>query len=194
MSELKRALRAELLRARAGLGEDERRARSAAIADRLEDLPAFRAARTLAIYAPLGTEVDTAEIARRATQRGARVLYPRAVAGERRLAFAPAGPGTLVRGAFGALEPPAGAAEVALDDIDCAVVPGVAFSADGVRLGRGGGHYDATLERMPRAARVGLAFDVQLVATLPREPHDAALDAVVTEARTLRFDAREESR
>jgi 5-formyltetrahydrofolate cyclo-ligase len=65
------------------------------------------------------------------------------------------------------------------------VVPGVAFSQDGHRLGRGGGHYDATLAQMPRAVRLGVAFEAQLVAELPREPHDAPLDAVVTESRVL---------
>jgi 5-formyltetrahydrofolate cyclo-ligase len=77
---------------------------------------------------------------------------------------------------------------VALDAIDCFVVPGVAFSEEGHRLGRGGGYYDATLGLAARAARVGLAFDAQIVPTLPAEPHDAAMDAVVSEARTLLFD------
>jgi 5-formyltetrahydrofolate cyclo-ligase len=103
------------------------------------------------------------------------------------LVFARAEPRELEPGPFGALEPPAGAREVPLDEIDCVVLPGVAFSEDGHRLGRGGGYYDATLARMARAARVGVAFDAQLVPTLPREPHDAALDAIVTEARLLLF-------
>ena len=47
--------------------------------------------------------------------------------------------------------------------------------------------YDATLPLLPRAARVGLAFDVQIVPTLPRDAHDAPLDAVVTESRILAF-------
>jgi 5-formyltetrahydrofolate cyclo-ligase len=65
--------------------------------------------------------------------------------------------------------------------------PGVAFSQDGLRLGRGGGYYDATLRGLDAVARVGLAFDVQIVPTLPREPHDAPMDAVVTETRLLSF-------
>ena len=187
MSEVKRALRSELIAARARIAQDERWTRSLAIADRIEQVPAFREARVVSLYAPLGTEVDSSEIARRALARGARVVYPRTVPGDRRLAFARAEPGALVRGPLGAMEPPAGAPEVALEEIDCVVMPGVAFSQDGLRLGRGGGYYDATLKRMPRAARVGLGFDAQLVATLPREPHDVPLDAIVTEARTLLF-------
>jgi 5-formyltetrahydrofolate cyclo-ligase len=187
MRERKRALRSELIAVRARIAQDERVARSLAIAERAEEVPALREARTLALYAPLGTEVDSAEIARRAIARGARVVYPRVVRGDRRLAFARADARELVRGPLGALEPPAAAPDVALDEIDCVVMPGVAFSAGGLRLGRGGGYYDATLERMPRAFRVGVAFDAQIVPELPREPHDVPLDAIVTEARVLLF-------
>jgi 5-formyltetrahydrofolate cyclo-ligase len=185
--EEKRSLRARLIAARARLAADERSRLSLAIADRIEEVAAVRGARILAAYAPLGAEVDCSEIARRAAARAATVVYPRALPADRVLVFARAEPRELVPGPFGALEPPAGAREVPLDEIDCVVLPGVAFSEDGHRLGRGGGYYDATLARMARAARVGVAFDAQLVPTLPREPHDAALDAIVTEARLLLF-------
>jgi 5-formyltetrahydrofolate cyclo-ligase len=187
MSDQKRALRSELIAVRARIGQEARQEKSLAIADRIEEVPALREARLLAVYAPLGTEADPSELARRADERGVRLVFPRVMPGERRLAFARCRPGALVRGPLGAMEPPPGSLEVPLEEIDCVVMPGVAFSEDGLRLGRGGGYYDATLVRMPRAARVGLAFDAQIVPALPREPHDAPLDAVVTEARTLLF-------
>jgi 5-formyltetrahydrofolate cyclo-ligase len=187
MSEAKRALRSQLIATRARIAQDERALRSLAIAERIEQVPAVREARILALYAPLGTEVDSGEIARRAAERGARVAYPRTVAGDRQLRFARAEAAALVRGPLGALEPLPGAPDVALEEIDCVVMPGVAFSEDGLRLGRGGGYYDATLKRMPRAFRVAVAFDAQLVPSLPREPHDVPLDAVVTETRVLLF-------
>jgi 5-formyltetrahydrofolate cyclo-ligase len=190
MSDTKRALRSELIAARARMTQDERRIASLAIAERIEEVPAFPAARLVAVYAALGTEVDPSEIARRAASRGQRVVFPRTVPGERRLAFAECDARALVRGPLGALEPPASSPEVDLDDIACVVMPGVAFSEDGLRLGRGGGYYDATLARMPRAVRIGLAFDRQIVPALPREPHDAELDAVVSETRTLVFSRR----
>ncbi len=187
MSEKKRALRSELIAARARMTQDDRAAKSLAIADRIGEVPAFRDARVLALYAPLGTEVDSTEIARRALARAARLVYPRSVHGDRRLVFARAEPGELVRGPLGALEPPPSAPEIPREEVDCVVMPGVAFSRDGLRLGRGGGYYDATLKKMPRAFRLGVAFDTQVVPELPREPHDAPLDAIVTEARILLF-------
>ncbi len=186
-AEEKRALRSELIAVRARIGQDDRFARSRLIADRLDALEPVRGAQVVAVYAPLGTEVDSLEIARRVEARAGRVVFPRAVPGERRLVFARCNLEDLVRGPLGAHEPPGHAPAVALDEVDCVIMPGVAFSEDGVRLGRGGGYYDATLRAMPRAARVGVAFDVQIVPTLPREPHDAPLDAVVTERRTLLF-------
>jgi 5-formyltetrahydrofolate cyclo-ligase len=112
--------------------------------------------------------------------------------GQRQLAFAICAPAELVRGPLGAAEPPASAPSLDPRELGCVVLPGVAFSEDGLRLGRGGGYYDATLRELPGAARVGLAFDVQIVPTLPREAHDAPMDAVVTETRVLSF--RRESR
>ncbi len=187
MSEKKRALRSELIAARARMTQDDRAARSLAIADRIAQVAAFRDARIVALYAPLGTEVDSSEIARRALARAVRLVYPRTVQGDRRLVFARAEPRDLVRGPLGALEPPPAAPEISRDEVDCVVIPGVAFSKDGLRLGRGGGYYDATLNKMPRAFRLGVAFDAQVVPELPREPHDASLDALVTEARVLLF-------
>jgi 5-formyltetrahydrofolate cyclo-ligase len=185
--ERKRALRVELVARRAQLGADERAAHAAAIAARIGDLSAFRDAGTVALYAALGAEVDATRITGAALVRGARVVFPRAVPGSRRLAFARCDPADLVRGPLGVAEPPPGAPEVDLAEIGCVVLPAVAFSLDGLRLGRGGGYYDATLAAMPGAARVGVAFELQIVPVLPREPHDVRLDAVVTEARTLLF-------
>ena len=194
MSEAKRALRSELIAARARMTPDERSAKSRAVADRLDEVPAFREAIVVAVYAPLGTEVDSSEIARRALARGARVAFPRSVPGQRRLVFARAEPRELVRGPLGAFEPPPAAQELPPGEIDCVILPGVAFSLDGLRLGRGGGYYDATLREMPRAIRIGVGFDVQLVPELPREPHDATLDALVTDARVLLFTREPPSR
>jgi 5-formyltetrahydrofolate cyclo-ligase len=189
--EVKRALRSELVARRARLGPEERAERSRAIAGRIEEVAAFRAADVVALYAAMGAEVDPAEIARRSLDRRVRVAFPRVGPhGDRRLEFAICPVDRLVRGPLGALQPPAGAHVVTPQELGCIVMPGVAFSEDGLRLGRGGGYYDATLAAFPGAARIGLAFDLQIVPRLPREPHDAPMDAVVTEARVLAF-ARE---
>jgi 5-formyltetrahydrofolate cyclo-ligase len=66
--------------------------------------------------------------------------------------------------------------------LDLVVVPGLAFTADGRRLGQGGGHYDRFLPRLRAECRtVGVGFAEQLVADMPTEPHDVRLDVVVTD-------------
>lgn len=184
---LKRELRAGLIAARAQLTPAERHARSVAIAGRLASLEPFVAAATVGLYAPLGTEVDVHQVALTVLARGGRVAYPRSLAGDRRMVFCACPPEELVRGPFGAGEPPPGARQVELSEIPCFVVPGIGFSRHGLRLGRGGGHYDVTLKQAPGAFRIGVAFDLQLRPELPSEPHDVTLDAVVTERETLLF-------
>jgi 5-formyltetrahydrofolate cyclo-ligase len=67
--------------------------------------------------------------------------------------------------------------------LDVVVVPGLAFTADGRRLGQGGGHYDRFLRGLrPGCVTVGAGFAEQLVDDLPTEPHDVRLDLVVTDA------------
>jgi 5-formyltetrahydrofolate cyclo-ligase len=64
-------------------------------------------------------------------------------------------------------------------------VPLVAFTPDGHRLGQGGGHYDRWLDAHPGVTAIGLAWDMQEVAALPREAHDRRLDAIVTPTRVI---------
>jgi 5-formyltetrahydrofolate cyclo-ligase len=184
-TERKRALRSTLIAERARLSPEERADRSRIIAERAEKLEMVAGARLVALYAPLGTEVDALELAR--LVGGLRTVYPRTMIGARRLEFARCSPRDLVRGPLGAREPPVEARAVDLADIQCVILPGIGFSLDGYRLGRGGGYYDATLREMPGARRVALAFDVQVLPEVPAEVHDVRLDALVTESRTLTF-------
>ena len=102
------------------------------------------------------------------------MAWPRISPAGTALEFACCAAAELVPGPTRALEPPPSAPSLPVHAIDLAVVPGVAFDARGGRLGRGRGHYDATLPLLrPDAARVGLAFDAQVVDRVPTEPHDA---------------------
>ena len=182
----KRILRERLIAVRSGLPLASREAASLAIAARLASLPAWVRARTVALHAPLGAEVDTAELARLARAAGKRIAWPRISSTGVVLEFACCGADELVPGPARALEPPRTAPSLPLDALDLVVVPGVAFDASGRRLGRGRGHYDATLARLrPGTARVGLAFEEQVVERVPVDPHDVPLDVVVTGSRVL---------
>ena len=67
--------------------------------------------------------------------------------------------------------------------VDVVIVPGVAFTPDGARLGQGGGWYDRFLAKVrPDCTSIGVGFDLQVVDVLPTEPHDVRLDSIVTES------------
>ena len=72
--------------------------------------------------------------------------------------------------------------------IDCVIVPGRAFTKEGLRMGRGNGGYDRwiTLQRKrnPKTNYIGVCFDCQIVQELPTESHDERMDMVITSTRT----------
>lgn len=70
---------------------------------------------------------------------------------------------------------------IAPAEIDCVIVPGAAFDLNGGRLGLGGGYYDRFLPRAVHAKKIALAYDFQLVESLPIEPHDAKINLIITE-------------
>ena len=92
----------------------------------------------------------------------------------------PYGASDLEPGQYGVLQPAGDAAECVPDVV---FVPLIGFTARLERLGQGGGHYDRWLAAHPGAIAIGLAWDAQLCEALPVEPHDIALDAVVTPTR-----------
>lgn len=90
-------------------------------------------------------------------------------------------PARLSAGSFGIQEPPADAAVCATGEIDLFLCPGMAFSTQGVRLGRGKGYYDRALaEASPQATKVGVCFSGQFMGELPSEPHDLPMDFLAT--------------
>ena len=99
-------------------------------------------------------------------------------------------PDGLTIGSMGLSEPPADAPVVPLADIDCFVLPGLAFDARGARLGWGRGHFDATLEAAPHALRLAWAYDFQVVASVPEAPGDQRVDLIVTDTSVHLTGAR----
>ncbi len=181
----KHITRRTILSRRDALTPAERATASARIAERAQlELAAMK---TVALYATKGSEVDTSTLDAALRAAGIIVVYPRVVEGQRELAFVASALGDLSASRFGLREPLRGE-PVELGAIDAFCVPGLAFDRAGWRVGWGRGHYDATLAAAPRALRIGLAFDCQLVDEIEHDPHDARLHLVVTESATHRAD------
>ena len=193
--EEKRVLRRAMSDRRAALPAEERAERSRQAARRLAELPELAGARAVAGFLAKGAEIDPAEALAEVGRRGGTVVYPRVTAGEPRLRFHwVAGPDDLRPGAYGILEPEAACPEVAPQDLDVILLPGLAFDPAGRRLGYGGGYYDEVgglVRREGRALLVGVAFDFQVVDRCPAGEDDVTIDGVVTETRVVRCRAKE---
>ena len=185
MAAEKAAWRERFRAARRAMTEAERAAASRAVCARILALPEVEAARVVHAFWPLPDEVDLRPALEALRGRGATVALP-AVAGPRRLEHrAFEGADALVPGPWGLREPAPSAPPVDTRALDVVLVPGLAFGRDGSRLGYGGGFYDAFLTGTP-ATRVGVCVAAALVDGVPTEPHDARMDAVVTDAAVLR--------
>jgi len=150
-------------------------------------LPAFVQARCVALFASLPSEPDIHPLIEEAWAHGKRVVLPHMIQNDSppRLAWYAVNhwEEVIEPGPFGLREPdPAVCPLVDAREVECVFVPGLAFDDEGFRLGRGGGFYDFFLSQVPTdLPRFGLMFGCQRVTAVPREPHDQALPAVITE-------------
>lgn len=185
----KARLRARFQGARLALSDADYAARSALIHARLLALPELEAARTVHVYWPLAAkrEVDTRPLVAVLHARGVRVLLPVVVPPAegstphlRQARFE--GPEHLRPGRWGLLEPPGPDDEAPPDVV---VVPAFGAGRNGHRIGHGAGYYDAFLAGAT-AFTVCPVYAACLVAHVPAEPHDRAVDAVVTEDEVVR--------
>ena len=173
----KKELRAAMRKRNLGLAPAHRAEASGRIFSWAERLEAFGTARTVGLFCSLADEPDTAEVLARwrATKR---IAVPR-VEGDT-MRFFEYDPRTLRPGVFGIGEPGPDARLCKPQEIDLVIVPGTAFTASGIRCGRGRGYYDRYLSQAGvHAVKVGVCFAHQLVGELPAEPHDVAMDRII---------------
>ena len=165
------------VRARVALiAADEAHERSMAMCDELERRIDVSGAAVVALFSPLADEPQLWPLVERMAQRLS-VVLPR-VEGDV-MNFYCYDKDAMAKGAYGINEPQRGLL-VRPDEIDAIVVPGVAFTAKGMRMGRGKGFYDRYLAQSGFAAlKIGVCYREQLVLDIPVEPHDVPMDAVI---------------
>lgn len=180
----KEQLREDLRQRRRALPPAERAAKSDAIRERLTELSLLADADTIFLYLAVDNEVDTRPLLDALLETEKRIAVP-AVDGDSMIAARLQDTDALERGPFDVPQPwdPA-EKEVAPDDIDVSIVPGIAFDDAGNRIGRGEGYYDRFLARTDDTA-VGLAYAFQLVERIDTDPWDVPVDRIVTEERVI---------
>ena len=182
--EIKATLRRQLRERLQSLSADERSQASAQIRQRLAGQPVWQKAQSILFYFPTASEPDLWPLAIAALSRGQQVAL---------LRYAPDTDSyvpCLVReaardlqpGRFGIPEPAAHCPIFNLKQLDLALVPGIGFTLDGGRLGRGKGYFDRLLAEVP-GFKCGVAFDCQVTAEIPLEPHDVRLNCILTPTR-----------
>lgn len=179
------ALRRELRVRRAAMvgrmSMAERAAIERGVAMRL--IPFLGSATIIAGYVALGDEIDPAPLLAAIAASGRQVCLPHVVDRATPIRFLRWSPGeALVAGPFRLLQPADDAPEVEPMAI---LTPLVGFDARLNRLGQGAGHYDRAFAAHPHAKRIGMAWSVQQVESLPLEPWDMPLDAIVTEREMI---------
>ena len=176
---IKAVLRKEMKERLKGLPEGRKRELDEALCRQLLSLPEFSAPRTVYAYASLSWEPDTWEILRALLSRGFRLALPRVEGREMRFYFVP-DLKELSQSSMKIWEPKADA--VPADDSEALVlVPGMAFSREGARLGKGGGFYDRFLAAEPDHKTIALAYGFQLMEQIPTGVYDRPMDQIVTE-------------
>ncbi len=188
----RRALRRELRARRRAIQGTARRQAARLLAQQVAAAHLLQPGRRIGLYLSMPEEIDTAPLLRLARERGCRIALPRIVSKRHdRMRFHDWN-GAIRRGAYGIDEPHGGRMRSARE-LDVVFLPLVGFDIQGNRIGMGRGFYDrhfAHRLRMPgyrRPLLIGLAYDVQMVAALPRAAHDVPLDAIVTESSIRRF-------
>lgn len=176
----KKELRAAMRRKNLGITPSERAVASGRIFARAELSEAFGRARTVGVFCSLADEPETAEVFVRWSAAGKRLALPRVEGDVMR--FFVYDPRTMRPGAFGIAEPGPEARLCEPRELDLVIVPGTAFTAAGARMGRGRGYYDKYLAQPEvHAVKIGVCYAHQLVGVLPSEPHDVAMDCVITD-------------
>jgi len=190
----KAALRAKIKELRRRLPQASVERWSQAICEKVLALPVVRDAVCLMSYVSIGNEVATHDLIRALLARGKQVavplLDPETEAIIPRVIFD--FDSDLRPGAYGILEPrPKRSEPCQITRLQTVIVPGLAFDVQGSRLGRGGGHFDHFLTRLCSSTKtIALAYEFQVVPSVPTGPNDQPVHLIVTEKRLVESPRR----
>ncbi|HDN85936.1 MAG: 5-formyltetrahydrofolate cyclo-ligase [Candidatus Omnitrophota bacterium] len=184
---MKESFRKKLLDKLLSLTLEEIERRSKNVEKNLQKLHEYIEAKCVMVYYPLKGEVNLLGMVRKDMDKKricfpfieGRGLYPYEVKNLDE---------DFIKGPWGTTHPnPKKTKRVELEELDLVIVPGLGFSPQGYRLGRGAGFYDRFLKKLPKKIKkVGVAFDFQVIENLPHQfPHDEKVDILITDTNSL---------
>ncbi|MDW0108946.1 5-formyltetrahydrofolate cyclo-ligase [Sporosarcina aquimarina] len=182
----KKIIRNTILLNLKNMTENEYKDYSIKIKESLLETAEFIEAETIAITLSRNTEVETRSIIKNCWSKGKTVVVPKCYPHEREMDFREITDFNQLETVYAGLQEPNPDLTTAFDkeDIDLIIVPGVAFTNSGFRIGYGGGYYDRFLADYT-GKTISLAFELQMVPSLPIERHDLPVGKIITEERVV---------
>ena len=153
---------------------------SLSVLSRLNGNEHLQRAETILMYYSLPDEVNTHVYIDQLLEQGKKILLPKVIDEENMVIREYTGKHDLKEGAFHIMEPIGSLfPEERYQEIDLAIIPGMAFDGKRNRLGRGKGYYDRFLQKIPQVYKIGICFPFQLVDEIPTEKTDIKMDAIM---------------
>ena len=193
MEHLKKSeIRNSILYKRKNMKYDEVCLKSGIIIEKLRELVQYKNSSVIMCYVDFCNEVKTLDFIRQSIREGKRIAVPKVIAKDtdkRKIIAVEINDleKDLKLGSYGILEPVnTEGNEIPVNEIDMAVVPGIAFDLMRNRIGFGAGYYDKFLSNnAERCFKVGIGYDYQILDEIPAGRYDIPMDLIITEARTI---------
>lgn len=185
ISERKKGLRQKMLAMRRALSANETESRSSSLKENILSLPEYKNAKKIMAFLAMKGESNLDGFIRQALLDGKEVYIPVCLP-ERQMEA-----GRLIdmehfeKGPLGLRNLPAGYEVTSPESLDLVLIPGLAISQEGIRLGMGAGYYDRYLARVPFEKRVAALWDFQVIPDIPSEPFDQKIAKIVTDKSVI---------
>lgn len=173
----KSVLRREIREKKRAMTEEEIEKRSAQLGDLFVQSALYRDAKTIYGYLPYNQEVRTIPMLERALQDGKKVAVPKVYGDTMKFIYLE--DLSQVEKGYAGIPEPIADGPVAEDSTALVLMPGLAFTQNGDRMGYGGGFYDRFLAEEPEHPTLALCYAFQMVENLPTEEYDIPVDCVL---------------
>lgn len=173
----KQELRAHIRQLKRAMTEEEIQAASQRLGVLFAASEAYRQAKTIYGYLPYNQEVRTTQMLQKALEDGKRIAVPKCYGDEMRFIYLD--DLSLVEKGYCGIPEPIADGPIADDPTALVLMPGLAFTKDGARMGYGGGFYDKFLAAEPNHPTLALCYAFQMVEHLDTEAHDIPVDTVL---------------
>jgi 5-formyltetrahydrofolate cyclo-ligase len=185
----KSEIRHKILSKRNSIYRDAIITNSKFINNKIISIEEYQRSKSLGVYYPIGSEVQTFELIKHSLNNNKIVSLPK-ITDSMTIEFFKIIEDSFEKisfrkGRYGIFEP--SISTDTIDKIDMLIIPGIAFDLNGNRIGYGKGYYDRFLSSKKSKYNIGLAYEIQVLNNIPNNELDVPVDIIVTEKRIIRI-------